>query len=150
MKLTRGKRIALELLGPPALGALLLMLWILCGEPWLNGQTKAWQWTEILKSTVVITGFAYFFGSIPSAIYAFVMEGLFSRGLDPGSWRAVHISTLMGTLSGIVLGCVLDELRLKSAVWIIFGGIGLCVGLLLSMLIKHGSKETNPEGETPP
>jgi hypothetical protein len=91
MTFTRGKRIALELLGPPALGATLmiaLMAGITVVETIEKGDVLQ-RLKELAQGTVFVAVFAYMLAGAQSILYACIMEWRFARGLDPRSWRSV-------------------------------------------------------------
>lgn len=150
MKLTRGKRIALELLGPPALGVIIVMAISYAQTLWIVLQDEKTPKLEpgLLKPFGLLI-FAYLFAGIPSVIYTMVMEWRFTKGLDPESWRTIQFSACLGTMAGIFVGLLLSEFHLNSAFWLM-SGIGLIVGFLMGLLIKWWSTEKKTTGENPP
>ena len=151
MKLTRKKRIVLELFGPPALGAILLFLYALVTAAWNQNAYETdenFQPNRILATGAIYLGYAYFFAGIPSIIYTAIMEWRFTRTLEPDSWQAVQLSAFLGTGAGFVLGLAVGEFRFQSVFWMM-SSIGLTVGFLLGLLIKHWSTERKSTGENP-
>lgn len=150
MKLTRGKRVVLELLGPPLLGAIILMAISYAQTLWIALQN--WKTPKVEPGILKPFGlliFAYLFAGIPSVIYTLVMEWRFAKGLDPESWRTIQVSACLGTMAGIFVGLLVGEFHLNSAFWLM-SGIGLIVGFLMGLLIKHGSTEKETTEENPP
>ena len=94
MKLSRPRRIALELLGPAFLGALLQftigLVKTVAGSV-VSGRWSDWSF-RVLQGFAVFLFFAYVFAGIQSVVYALVMEWRFARGLDPCSWRSASCS----------------------------------------------------------
>lgn len=153
MKLTRGKRIALELLGPALLGGMLLgpttTLYMLKGR---LGEDRPGEllWTVFLYTAAAV-GFGYLFAGIQSIIYACVMEWRFARGLDPSSWRSVALSSMLGLASGAVIAVTYGFQRTDLLfLWTGIGGTGIVVGFIIGLLIKVWSTEKKTTGENPP
>ena len=98
MKLTRRKRIALELLGPPLLGGTVATLWAWCSLMYLSlyryesPREVAGQIGMIQAMWLLYGVFAFPMIGIQTACYTAFMEWRFSRGLSPSSWRAVTLS----------------------------------------------------------
>jgi len=141
MKLTRGKRIALELLGPPLLGVIVLMAISYAQTLWIALQD--WKTPKLEPGLLKPLGLlivAYLFAGIPSVIYTFVMEWSFAKGLDPESGRTMQLSAYLGTMAGISIGLLIGAFHFDSTFWLM-GGIGLIVGFLMGLLIRHGSTE---------
>ena len=136
--MTRGKRIALEILGPPALGAGLwdmTMAATMAWSAWVDGRPQAWSW-QIAQVTGAVFLFAYVFAGLPSLLYAAIMEWGFARGLNPASWRAVLWSSGLGLTSGLAIIGVASAGRAEFAAYALLGGLGLVVGFLLGWFIK--------------
>lgn len=143
MKLTRGKRIALELLGPPLLGAILLFAYASASAVWneaANGAHESFHLKEWLGIGMAYMFFAYSVAAIPAIIYTVIMEWRFARKFEPGSWQTVQLSTFLGVVAGMIVGLMVDEFNFHSAFWLM-SSIGLSVGFLLGLLIKHWSTE---------
>lgn len=137
MRFTRNKRIALEILSPPALGA---GWWVLATMPHVTWTAEGL--VGHFGLVVVVTGYAYWFAGIPSLVYAAIMEWRFARGLDPRGWRSVGLSAVLGFISGGGIMVCLGWRRLWDPVpWLIFGGGGAVVGFILGLLIKRLSSE---------
>jgi hypothetical protein len=142
MTFTRGKRIALELLGPPALGATLmiaLMAGITVVETIEKGDVLQ-RLKELAQGTVFVAVFAYMLAGAQSILYACIMEWRFARGLDPRSWRSVVLSS--GLASGAAIMLVIgwrSDLHAQW-LWVFYGGIGLLVGFSLGLLIRRLSR----------
>ena len=150
MKFTRGKRIALELLGPPALGATILGSINAVINTIKDGPQ---DWQIVLHQTFQYMIFAvigsYMFAIAPSALCACLLEWRFSRGLRPDSRRQVALSAWLGLISGTGISIlVAGFLDLSIGLLSIFGGTGLVVGFLIGLLIRFWSKE--PTGENRP
>ena len=143
MKFTRGKRITFELLGPPLLGAILLFACAMATVVWnkiQNGLVETFSLKELLGMGIAYLGFAYFFAGIPAIVYTFIMEWRFARAQEPDSWQTVRFSAFLGAVAGTILGLALNEFHFGSVFWLM-GGIGLAVGFLLGLVIKHWSTE---------
>ena len=146
MKFTRGKRIALELLGPPFVGTLIALALgsaKAIRESVLSGQWTGWDFRIIqgfVLGFIFSLPFAYIFAGVQSIVYTLIMEWRFALGLDPRNWRSVGLSTALGFASGAVIcmgfGPAYSDTR---ALWLYFGGIGLAVGFVLGLLIKSWS-----------
>lgn len=140
--MTHRKRIALELLGPPLLGAVLF-----CALPWAQ---RAWISVRqgrppgydphFFQNVGFVLLLAYVLAGIPSIVYTLVMEWRFARGLDPKNWWTVALSALLGTIAGGTIGISWDAGRWNLGAWILLGVTGLGVGFLLGSLIKMLSK----------
>ena len=106
MKFTRGKRIALELLGPPALGAGIFALYLIGAAAWeiaVKGKALGKTLGDFGLGILIVLVYAYIFVGVQSILYAVIMEWRFKRGLDPRSWRAVMLSTALGFASGSII-----------------------------------------------
>lgn len=154
MKLTRGKRIALELLGPPFIGAALMisfatvnMLWEASASDSYHDKFRDWP-----TFMVVVFGFAYVFVGAQSIIYTAIMEWRFKRGLDPRSWRMVGLSSTLGFASGgaVVIVAIFGDPQFMLTGLAIWGGTGLLVGFLMGLLIKSWSAEKETTGGNNP
>ena len=148
MKLTRRKRIAFELLGPPFAGALIASAFELIKEASQSGFSAGpVGWNFRIQGSVLqfvmFLPFAYLFAGVQSIVYTLVMEWRFARGLDPCSWRSVGLSTLLGFASGAAI-CLGYGFRRSDVIslWMFFGGTGFAVGLVLGLLIKRWSAQT--------
>jgi hypothetical protein len=144
MPFTRGKRIALELLGPPAIGAV-LMIALMAGFTVVLAIEKGdtlHRLKELAQGAVFFVVFAYMFAGAQSILYACIMEWQYARGLDPCSWRAVALSSGLGLASGAAIMLVIGwrgDLHAQW-LWVLYGGVGLLVGLLLGLLIRRLSR----------
>jgi len=143
MKLARRQRIALELLGPPLLGGAMAALWtwstlvfrVVREESfWAVGRHL--NTIPVLLLTYVV--FAFPAIGIQAGCYAAIMEWRFSRGLAPGSWRSVALSTLLGFLSGLPLA--LGYGYENKDTWYLFNFLGPAVGLGLGLLIRRWNR----------
>jgi hypothetical protein len=152
MKLTRGKRIALELLGPPAIGAGLIIA-VFGGASLWDALMKGLTWDllqQIGMLSLTIFCAAYLVVGIQSIIYAIILEWRFKRGLVPCSWQLVRLSSLLGFGSGAVLSLAHFGQPAKIGPTLLFaGGLGLIVGFLMGLLIKRWSTEKETTGEFP-
>lgn len=142
MKFTRGKRIALELLGPPTLGAGLWSLALIGEAVWklfVPGPPRVLM--HLGEELLLVFLYAYVFTGIQSIFYTAIMEDLFKSGLDPRSWRMVRLSSLLGFGSGAVLMIFsVNDLGGMGFIMLMMGGLGALVGFLLGLLIRWGSK----------
>jgi hypothetical protein len=149
MKLTRPKRIALELLGPPLLGTIFLLGISQAIAVWYAVQHRlpppGWGSISIQTMGGVLIG-AYLYAGIPSIIYTWIMEWRFNRGLNPVSWGTVLWSSFLGFLSGAGIVVAFDGYGWHGPV-AFFGGTGCTVGFSLGLLIKVGSTEKKAVGE---
>ncbi len=147
MKFTRGKRIALELLGPAAIGASFLSL-VMAGLSVWEIATKNAEATKALLSwltgSLFVLLMAYIYVGPQSIVSTWVLERRFKRGLDPASWNVVKLCSALGFVSGGVIGGVIGILgdgKTGLLVGLIFGGLGLVVGFILGLLIRFGSAQ---------
>ena len=153
MKLTRGKRIALELLGPPALGAIIMttiergtMLFEAVNQGSVVAGIK-----QVCEYGALVLVLAHFFAGLQSVLYTVVMEWRFSKGLDPASWKMVKLSSVLGFGSGAVLIAVkIPDLTNMGMILLSTGGLGLVVGFIMGLLIKRWSTEEKIMGENLP
>ena len=134
--MNKKNRMAMEILSPAMIAVGGILLW--------GGFTKgSWPaWNEVCVFLV----FAYGFATIPSLLYAAMMEKAFDRGLDPHSWATVRRSTWLGVVAGAAIGLMMAvcagnfSLATTGEIFVItgslFAGIGLVVGLILGLLIK--------------
>jgi len=135
--MNRKTRIALELLGPPVIGAGGLTVWAAARLEWApDGPGRAVASLPVLFAFHVV--FAFFCIGLQTLVYTAVMEWRFARGLDPRSWRAVGLSTFLGWASGAVLAVGYGIGRQDT--WYLFNGLGPAVGLLLGLIVRNGSK----------
>lgn len=146
MNFTRRKRIALELLGPPLLGAL---YW---AESWLlmmatqrppNVKWPDWNTAAIAAWSVIMIIYAYLFAGLPSLAYTVIMEWRFVRGLDPRGSQSIGLSAILGLLSGVVIGSPFG-FRMGHDFEFVFGWFGLTVGFTLGWLIRQWSARGSP------
>lgn len=84
--------------------------------------------------------FAFPMIGVQAACYAAVMEWRFSCGLTPYSWWSVTLSTFLGYLSGLPLALGYGYERKDT--WYLFNILGPTVGLVLGLLIKRWSAQT--------
>jgi len=143
MKLTRGKRIALELLGPGLLGAAssgVAGAIIFAAKRGFTADSIQFGLMNLVTWPVVIP-FAYVFAAVPSLAYAGIMEGCFASGLKPDSGRAVALSTGLGLASGASMAAAYGFDRPDGRfLWTYFPGIGFAVVLSLGLIIRRLSK----------
>jgi hypothetical protein len=135
------RRIVLEMLAPPAIGALSFIFY------------QAYQANHFppdAEDVRLCLLLGYFFGFIPSLIYTAFMERAIKRGLQPKTWRFVGFSSILGLLAGVAIATVVgtgdDELRVSD----LLGSLavdGLWTGFVLGLLLKslaHWSDRRNP------
>ncbi|MCX6956157.1 MAG: hypothetical protein NTV51_28820 [Verrucomicrobia bacterium] len=144
--LTRGKRIALEVLGPPALGVVVMLVPAMV---WEAAQTMARGGSMHVDVARAAYGFAYWLFAayvmmgIPSILFAAVMECAFARGLNPQSWWAVGLATGLGGGAGCGVTAIPSALSSGIMEWsaiAAFTATGIAVGFLLGALIRWASK----------
>lgn len=152
MKLNRKKRIALELLGPPALGAGVFIA-VFGGAALWDSLIKGLTWDllrQLAMLSLTIFAAAYIVVGIQSVLYTLIMEWRFKRGLDPRSWQMVRLSSFLGFGSGAIVSLGNFDQPTKLGPTILFmGGLGLVVGFVMGLLIKLWPTEKKPEGENP-
>jgi hypothetical protein len=154
MKLTRGKRIALELLGPPLVGGALATMWAWSRQ----ASSSLYQYESIWEATALLRAmpamwllygmFAFPMVGLQAAVYTAIMEWRFSRSLDPRSWRSVVLSTMLGYLSGLPLAFGYGYERKDT--WYFFNIVGLVVGFVLGLFIKIWSARPNQRSASSP
>lgn len=140
MKFTRRKRIALELLGPPAIGAVLIITVFagLAAREVIEKGEALQRFKQVGQVALMAVMGAYLMAGVQSGLYALVMEWRFSRGLDPRSGKTVGLSSVLGFLAGAVIALAMgwrNEL-LNPALWLLHGGLGLVVGAAMGLLIR--------------
>jgi hypothetical protein len=130
MKLTRGKRIALEFLGPPLLGGVAATLWAWGLELHhsLYRYESIWEAVGQLR-TIPVLWLLYGMFAFPmiggqAACYTAIMEWRFKRGLDPRGWWAVALASTLGYLSGLPLAIGYGFERKDT--WWFFNLVGPC------------------------
>lgn len=133
--MTRRRRIAIELLGPPLVATVLSALVALLREPGAIPTIPAW---EFLGGVLALLAVAYLFAGIPSVLFTVVMEVAFAKGLDPASWRTVPLAAGLGLLSG--MGMVGFDPSYGA-----FDGLailGLATGAILGWVVRAGARVT--------
>lgn len=147
MKLTRGKRIAFELLGPPLMGGVLATLWAwgALASSSLHHYESIWEATGLLRAIpamwLLYGTFAFPVIGLQAVGCAVIKEWRFSHGLDPRSWRSVVFFSVLGYLSGrsLALGYGYE----RKDTWYLFNILGLVVGMGLGLLIKRWAARPN-------
>ena len=149
MKLTRGKRIALELLGPPMIGAtgLILISFAMALPGAITKHDLMHELKQLGAGILMIYVFAFIFSGLQSIFYAMIMEWHFAHGVNPHSWSSVGWSTGLGFAAGAAICLVYGFDRSDTlALWLYFGGIGTAVGFVLGVVIKTLSPKSATEG----
>lgn len=147
MTFTRGKRIALELLGPPILGGAAATLWAWSSlvHQSLHRYVSLVEAADLLVALpglwLLYGTFAFPMIGLQAMGYTAIMEWRFSRGLDPCGWRSVALSTVLGYASGAVLAVGYGYERKET--WYFFNGLGLAVGFVLGRLIRRLSAKSS-------
>ena len=142
MKFTRGKRIALEVLGPPFLGAFLMMGFSI-GEHLLRNGSLSFVFLQG-RDYLLVFFYAYVFGTLPSLAYMGLMEAAFRRRLDPTEWRAVGLSSGLGLLAGAGIMLLVSSGRASARELTYFAAFGFIVGLLLGLIIRFLTRRSAP------
>lgn len=135
----RWQRVALEVLGPPLLAAVILFAVVVLSELWAGHHSYGSAWAKsLLGYLLVYLAFAYLIAGIPSVIYTLVMEWNFAHGLNPRSGRAVALSSLLGAVSGAAMIAVIhlisDSRPFGAEQWLVLAGfsaLGLTVGAII-------------------
>lgn len=104
---------------------------------------------EIFQGVFVGLFFAYVVASIPSLIYAVVMEFASRRGITPGSRRALWLSAGIGGTVGALL-IVAPSRRMDWPAVILMSLVGLVVGLAVEWLIGQIAREFAPQKSREP
>ena len=142
-------RIAIETLGPPLLGGLMLG-GIVAGSELFSGRHGSKNSVANIADAAIMIGYvvgiAYLIAGIPSLIYTAIMETCFARGLSPASWRTVWLSTALGAIAGVSIITVLNREGHEPAMFVHRAVPGLLVGGSLGLIIRHLSK---PGGRHP-
>jgi uncharacterized membrane protein len=137
----RPARVALNILLPPLLAAgcfLAFMCVIALGESFNSPNRNA---TDVLRGAGQL-GFmvflvAYMVAGLPSLLHSAIMEIAY-RKVPPEGWVAVGISTMNGTLAGILIATFFLSGQAPSAPVILgFVLLGAFVGFLLGIFIKR-------------
>jgi hypothetical protein len=142
MKLTRGKRIALELLGPPILGAMGTTGWALATLTLRQEDSGRDGGIGGMLPNAIPLLFLYLMGAFLGSgfqafLYAAIMEWSFARGLDPRSCRMVAQSTVLGWAAGAAVAFGYGYAR--DDTWYLFNTLGPLIGLILGLAIRRWS-----------
>lgn len=115
------KRILVELLAPPPLAVLLLLV---------TGRTSD-SFLDIVIGLLPIIGAAYGLGIVPSIIYMGVMEFWFRWGLHTrfGLLCTVLLSGTLGAAAGFLIQLFLASSAGPSTLWWIGALVGLLIGV---------------------
>lgn len=139
MTFTRSKRIALEVLGPPLLGAFLMTGFSIAVS--LGRGVNLGFLLQDGRDYLFVLIYAYIFGLLPSLAYMSVMEAAFAHGLYPAGGKSVGLSALLGLLCGVGMAAIFGGLRTGTlGLWLGFGGVGLLVGVVLGLVIGRLSR----------
>jgi hypothetical protein len=140
--MTRIRRLALEIFGPPLLGWMLsyaamaiMLLWRARGD--LAIAAKEMHPVVLLYGL----GVAFIIAGLPSLAYAAIMEIRFARGLSPRSRRAVLLSTSLGAFAGLAMSVVVRKQPVDAAAVGIMMGTGAIVGFAIASLIRIKTPE---------
>jgi hypothetical protein len=80
-----------------------------------------------------------------------VLEVAFSRGLDPGSSRAVRLAALLGLLSGCAMALLFSGgLRHAGETFAIFPPVGLATGAIVGAVVRARSLPGTTRPPPPP
>jgi RsiW-degrading membrane proteinase PrsW (M82 family) len=129
------RRIALNILLPPALAVALLIGAI---------SLVALEMPDWRLGTAALL-YAYVFASIPSVTHALTMEFFYRHGLHPKEKKAVVISTLSGAVSGVlVIVCAALVFRAFSdlaSAFFIYPTLGAATGAVTAIVIMALTKK---------
>ena len=117
----RSWRIILEVLGPPGLGAVVFIVQMFVIY---HGRL---EWGDFLR---MIFFWSYLLATIPSVVYALILEGSIRSGLSARSWKFVALSTMLGVGAGFFIGMSTPALAFLLAI------NGAFTGLLIGLLIR--------------
>ena len=144
----RPARVALNVLMPPLLatcGFLAITIILVAGECLSGGPSAQTRNTlrDLGATTLLIAFFAYIIAGIPSILHAIFMEFAYLK-YPADLWPAVYISTLSGTLAGLLIAGFIGKGQLsETAVFIVVGFlVGLCLGMIVKWLSR--SKPDHP------
>jgi len=135
----RGTRITLEILGPPAIGALSVAGYWAFLDHLYNAPVGEFAHATpgFLEISLAFLGLGYISAIIPSVIYMTVMERSIRRGWFPTAWRTVGLSSLLGLGAGSALGATeyLFPMR-RAGVMPLVVFVGLWTGFVMGLVIK--------------
>jgi hypothetical protein len=131
----RALRIAIELLVPSALGALLFPI-AFCAY---HGELPMFH---ELEATFV---FGYIYAGIPSIVYSVVMEIAISRGLSPNARRFHLLSSVLGGFSAVGIALVIGHGTFRLELFLLFCPVGLIVGLVCGQLLRLVNRTKNEQ-----
>ena len=128
-------RIILNLLLPSAVAVVLLYGVVSI----MSGELPNWRY----GAAMVI--YAYVFASAPSITHTLTMEYCYRRGLQPRQWKAVLISAVSGTVSGLlVVGCMaiaFGEYPGLDQAFLIYPALGTATGAVTALVIRAFATE---------
>jgi hypothetical protein len=129
---TRGRRILVELLGPPLVGATLFD--VVAGV--VTGDATA------LAGLPLFLFFGVLFAAVPSIAFTLIMEVAYVRGLDPAGWRAVRLSALAGVLCGLLVTLWFEPWRSPAPLGPLagFAAIGSATGAIVGAIVRARSR----------
>jgi hypothetical protein len=132
-KLSRTKRVLIELFIPPLLGSAPFWLIAVFSGGGLNG-------------VIFILFIAYLVALVPSLLFTVALEIAFSMGLDPRNSKAIWFAGFLGLAAGTACAAVF-----KLGKWlIILGPIGAVVGLAIGLIVWWRSTPTTITGSSSP
>lgn len=141
------RRIVLEMLGPPAIGALSFLFYDTYQRDNFPPDTD---------TVIIFLVFGYWFALIPSLIYTTLMERVMKRGLQPKTWQCVGFSSLLGLLSGLVIAIFVGSIDDEKHALDVLGNLaldGLWTGFVMGLLLKglaHWRDRNIPPSARPP
>lgn len=147
----RWKRICMNLLLPPLVAAILLMLVGLGAFMVVGGLRNL---NAVGPSLLLVLFYSYLGGIVPSFLSALGMEWAYGRGLSPSSVKALLCSGLCGAISGLLIfafiwlghGSAADDPRLISILCVLGAVTGLAVGVLVGFFEKSARQRIGARG----
>jgi hypothetical protein len=138
----RWKRVLLEVLGPPAIGGMIVGIVAVVAGAWDEVPRLGWnRWmSDAAVYAVLILVGAYVVAGIPSLVFAGIMEWRFARGLSPASKRVVGWTGSLGLVSGWSIAFILAGNRpTADLIWpiLLIGCVGAATGSVIGMLIRR-------------
>jgi len=127
----RPLRIALELLGPAFVAAVL----------YSSVSLAISRDLIFAKGFLMFLAFAYLFSAIPSVVFTVIMEFAFARGLEERSWRTVALTSGLGAVAGVVIALTFAKgFDNQRGAFSVFPLLGFTTGAVIGLAIYRFSK----------